>query len=158
MRRLTGPGARILAMSWLAFIPLGLLLPTPILLKILNSICVATYLGVLVMFWEGVWSILARPPSSWRAGDVLVLGVVMIATGLSVSFAEWVDRLVGMPQGPSTLVAAFARWIVASGGALLLLAAGSRDGSIQTRAYRQAGIVVALGLGAAMVLMSLGVA
>ena len=156
MRRLAGPGARIIVGMWIAFIPLGLLLPRPLLFQILNSVCIASGFGVGVMFWQGEWSILSRRPSSWRSGDVLVIGVVTVAFGLSGIFLDYlINHALGVyPTGD--LINAFMRWIIASGLTLQLMASGSQDGSIPSRAYRETGIVIAVGIGAALIMMSLG--
>ncbi len=157
MRRLTGPGARIIILTWIAFLPFGFLLSRLLLFQILNSVCIASGFGVGIMFWQGEWSILNRRPSSWGAGDVLVIGVVTVAFGLSGIFLDYsINHALGAyPTGD--IVNAFFRWIIASGLALQLIASGSQDSRIPSRAYRATGIVIAVGIGAALILMSLGI-
>jgi len=157
MRRLTGPGARIIIGTWIAFLPLGFLLPRPLLFQILNSICIANGFGVGIMFWQGEWSILNRRPSSWGAGDVLVIGVVTVAFGISGIFLDYLIEHALGAYLTGDIVNAFMRWIIASGLTLQLIASGSQDGRIPSRAYRETGIVIAVGVGAALVMMSLGI-
>jgi len=157
MRRLAGPGARILEIIWIAFLPLGFLLPHTMLFQILDSMCIASGFGVGIMFWQGEWSILNRRPSSWGAGDVLVIGIVTVAFGLSGIFLEFLinHALGAYPSGD--LFNAFMRWIVASGLTLQLMASRSRSGSIPLRAYYMMAMTLAVGVGAALILMALGI-
>jgi len=157
MRRLTGPGARIIIGIWIAFLPLGFSLPRMLLFQILNSVCIASGFGVGIMFWQGEWSILSRRPSSWGPGDVLIIGVVTVAFGLSGIF---LDSLINHALGAypaDDLINAFMRWIIASGLTLQLIASGSQDGRIPSRAYRDTAMTIAVGIGAALILMSLGI-
>lgn len=157
MRRLAGPGARILEIIWIAFLPLGLMLPHIMLFQILDSMCIASGFGVGIMFWQGEWSILNRRPSSWGAGDVLVIGVVTVAFGISGIFLDYLIEHALGAYLTGDIVNAFMRWIIASGLTLQLIASGSQDGRIPSRAYRETGIVIAVGVGAALVMMSLGI-
>ena len=157
MRRLTGPGARIIIGTWIAFLPLGFFLPKALLLQVMGSVCIASGFGVGIMFWQGEWSILSRKPSSWGPGDVLIIGVVTVAFGLSGIF---LDSLINHAMGISTgddIVNAFMRWIVGSGLTLQLIASGSQDGRIPTRVYRKTAMTIAVGVGAALILMALGI-
>ncbi len=157
MRRLAGPGARILEIIWIAFFPLGFLLPRTLLFHILDSMCIASGFGVGIMFWQGEWSILNRRPSTWRAGDVLVIGVVTVAFGLSGIFLEFLINHASGAYPSGDIFNAFMRWIVASGLNLQFMASRSRSGSIPSRAYYMMAMTLAVGVGAALILMSLGI-
>ena len=147
MRRLTGPGVRLILLIWTAFIPFGWILPRSTLFEILNSLCVASCIGVLIAFWRSEWTLLAWPPRSWRAGDVLVLALGMLAFGLSLQFTElWALQIMGVTSVSNSLLSAFSRWVVASAATIILIAAGSEDGHVPPRAYRRAGIVAAVGI------------
>jgi len=127
------------------------------LFQILDSMCIASSFGVGIMFWQGEWSILNRRPSSWGAGDVLVIGVVTVAFGLSGIFLEsLINRALGAYPN-SDLLNAFIRWIIASGLTLQLMTSRSQGGRIPKRAYRMMAITLAVGVGAALILMSLGI-
>ncbi len=157
MRRLAGPGARILEIIWIAFLPLGLMLPHIMLFQILDSMCIASGFGVGIMFWQGEWSILNRRPSSWGAGDVLVIGVVTVAFGLSGIFLEFLINHASGAYPSGDIFNAFMRWIVASGLTLQLIASRSRGGSIPSRAYYMMAMTLVVGIAAALILMSLGI-
>jgi hypothetical protein len=147
---------------WAAFLPIIWLAPARELFEVLNALIIAVSCGILFGFVRAARDIIPTRPSDLRGSDALILGIITVMAGLVIIFANlWVWRIFGGPPAePPAIInhwtGAFGRWMVVTGGAMLLVASGAIQGRIPPASYMRTGGWIALGIAAAGIMMTLG--
>jgi hypothetical protein len=151
MAGIVGASLAVYACLWAAF-------ERPALFEILNAAVIAVAVGVVIGFSLAAWRVFWSPVVKMTGGDMLVLGVWLVWTGLVGAFLMlWVYRLTSDRFWLDAPWTAFTRWLIFAGGVLHLAASGAIDGRIPARAYIRAGIIAGFGAAVALFLISVGV-
>jgi hypothetical protein len=142
-----------LAMSWMAYWPVSLIVPRQILLEAVNGMLAALSIGVVMAFFPGAWWALRNRPYRMDGSHLLVLGITVIQIAVSVLFVwSWAYRFLDQPAWMVDHL--FRGWIVYLlflGGLLHLMAGdmgtGKDNTALPTTGWIHIGAVVAGGLG-----------
>lgn len=147
---------------WLSILPIIHVVPTQELFEVENSLILAIFIGVLIGWFRAGLRVLPTHPRDMTGTDALILGVCTVCIGLTIIFANlWVWRVLDDPDIVKVGIinhwtGAFGRWILITGGSLLLAASGAVDNTIPSRSYLVTGIWISLGIAFALVLISVG--
>lgn len=138
---------------------LGVLIPPlEVFFEVLNALIVALSAGVAVGFARAAYSVSKVPPNEFQPGDVLVVGIFLVWSGILITFCyQWAYRLTDDPWYLTNSMGALGRWLIVIGGCFHLAASGAIDNRIPRRAYMRVGMAVAAALFVALIMISLGV-
>jgi hypothetical protein len=132
--------------------------PIEVFYEILNSLVTAIAFGVALGFSQAASKVIQTPPLEYQPGDVLIVGIFLVWSGILITFAFlWGFRVTDDPWYITNGYAAFGRWLIVVGGCFHLAASGAIENRIPRRALMRIGIVVAAATFVALVMVSYGV-
>jgi hypothetical protein len=125
--------------------------------EVVNAIAMATSLGVAVAWLPLSVHSIRKHIRELRSDDVLFIGVELLAiNGFIIFSLLWLYRLTEDPYWRDHELAFVARVGVALGFVMFLAASRAIDGEIPPKSYLRVGAYVAVGVIAAIILITLG--
>jgi hypothetical protein len=125
--------------------------------EVINAIAMATSLGVTVAWLPLAIHSVRKNIRELRSDDVLFIGVELLsANGFIIFSLLWLYRLTENPYWRDHELAFVARVGVALGFVMFLAASRAIDGEIPPKSYLRVGAYVAVGVIAAIILITLG--
>jgi hypothetical protein len=126
--------------------------------ELVNGVIASLGLGIGVGFAKAAYSIArSKTLAQLDGSDVLILGVAVTWPGLMYVFlGRWLWRITDSDLVANHWSLLVACCIIVLGAIFHLAAAGAKDGVIPRRSYMITGAYIAIGLGLALILITLG--
>lgn len=133
-------------------------MPGDLSFELTNALVASVGFGVVLGFIKVICISLKKHPWEMQSDDMLVLGILMLAIGISVLFVGlWWYRITDDFEVLNYWVFLHARFAIVVGMTFLFASSGSVDGRIPPGTYLRAGAVLAAGVALLGLLVTLGI-
>jgi hypothetical protein len=146
-----------LLVAWVLFIPLVFFAKRVDVFEIANAVCFSAGIGFCIGYATPFWGAIRLPPHKMTSAHLLITGAwITCAASVQVFVLQFFWRILDRPEWfIASPYVAFTRWQMATGIAVMMTTAFSKQGDIDPSGYGRAAALVAIGIFLASVAVSL---